>query len=289
MFLPLFSLNKMKKKNIIPTVVFILIGATCFLYPAVSNLINNIFNDSKINEYNTNTDTMTNAEINDIYKKAQEYNKAVSMDYYTDNKAYEEILSQYNDIMNFGDGLIGYIEIPKISVKLPVYHGESEEVLKKGAAHLEQTSFPIGGVNTHACISAHSGYPTQKFFDDLDELKTGDMIYIHILAQTLTYKVYKTDIVKPSDTEQLNIVNDKDILTLITCTPYGINSHRLLVHAERTLDSDKQQISIENEKEGNNNFVVTALLICFIFFSVGLILIIYIINRHKLKSKAGEL
>ncbi len=237
----------MKKKIVIPTVLLILVGAICFLYPSLSNLINNIFNDSKINGYNTNTDTMTSAELNDIYKKAQEYNKAVSMDYFID-ESYEEILSQYNDIMNFGDGLIGYIEIPKISVRLPVYHGESEEVLKKGAAHLEQTSFPIGGVNTHACISAHSGYPTQKFFDDLDELKTGDMIYIHILAQTLTYKVYKTDIVKPSDTSQLNIVNDKDILTLITCTPYGINSHRLLVHAERTLDSDKQ-ISIENEKK----------------------------------------
>ncbi|MBQ2427495.1 MAG: class C sortase, partial [Ruminococcus sp.] len=112
-------------------------------------------------------------------------------------------------------------------------HGESDDVLTKGAAHLEHTSFPIGGENTHACISAHSGYPTQKFFDDIDELENGDEIYIYVLNRTMKYTVTDKDVVEPDDSSKLEVVQGKDLLTLVTCTPYGINSHRLLIHAER--------------------------------------------------------
>ena len=143
------------------------------------------------------------------------------------------ILSHYDEILDFDGGVMGYVEIPSIHVRLPIYHGESDDVLTKGAAHLEHTSFPIGGENTHACISAHSGYPTQKFFDDIDELENGDEIYIYVLNRTMKYTVTDKDVVEPDDSSKLEVVQGKDLLTLVTCTPYGINSHRLLIHAER--------------------------------------------------------
>lgn len=279
----------MKKKLIIIIIsVLILIGAACLSFPAISNLINDCFNKSKIDSYNNNVNSSSQEEIDKLYESAKKYNEAVASKYFSSDYSskYNEILSKYNDIMNFCDGLICYIEIPKINIKLPVYHG-SEEVLKKGAAHLEQTSFPIGGNNTHACISAHSGYPTQKFFDDINELQSGDMIYIHILNQTLSYKVYKTDIVLPDDTEQLNIVSNEDLITLVTCYPYGINSHRLIVHAERTYD-------IQSDKKDNNNDSVPTktlpmLLFCLIFLPVGTFSVFYIIKRKTKKLNAGEL
>lgn len=274
----------MKKKLIIIIIsVLILIGAACLSFPAISNLINDCFNKSKIDSYNNNVNSSSQEEIDKLYESAKKYNEAVASKYFSSDYSskYNEILSKYNDIMNFGDGLICYIEIPKINIKLPVYHG-NEEVLKKGAAHLEQTSFPIGGNNTHACISAHSGYPTQKFFDDINELQSCDMIYIHILNQTLSYKVYKTDIVLPDDTEQLNIVSNEDLITLVTCYPYGINSHRLLVHAERTYDIQS------DEKDNNNDSVPTKtlpmLLFCLIFLPVGTLSVFYIIKRKNKKT-----
>ena len=280
----------MKKKLIIIIIsVLISIGVACLSFPVISDYINSLFNESRINGYNNNINLSSQEEISELYKEAEIYNEAVASKFFNGELSsdYEKILNNYNDIMNFGDGLICYIEIPKINVKLPVYHG-SEKVLKKGAAHLEQTSFPIGGNNTHACISAHSGYPTQKFFDDINELQSGDMIYIHILNQTLSYKVYKTDIVLPDDTEQLNVETNKDLLTLITCYPYGINSHRLIVHAERTYD-------IQSDKKDNNNDSVPTktlpmLLFCLIFLPVGTLSVFYIIKNEKPKNlNAGEL
>ena len=128
---------------------------------------------------------------------AAQYNKVIATDFFDGgNEEYEKILNDYFDILDVDDGIMGTIEIPSIKVKLPVYHGESEDVLKKGAAHLEKTSFPIGGIDTRACVSAHSGYPSQKFFDDIDELISDDIIYIKILNQKLTYKVFDTPLVE---------------------------------------------------------------------------------------------
>lgn len=204
----------------------------CFLYPSLSNFINEQFNESTINEYNNNVKSVSQNLITTQLKEAVRYNQALATEFFSgDNTDYEEIINNYNNILDNNNGLIGYIEVPSINVKLPIYHGESEEVLKKGAAHMEQTSFPIGGKNTHACISAHSGYPTQRFFDDIDELDTNDIIYIKILNTTYIYKVYDKEVIEPDNVKKINVVQGQKILTLVTCYPYGINSHRLLVHA----------------------------------------------------------
>ncbi len=210
----------------------------CFCYPFVSNLINEHYNESKINAYNDNIDTIEQNEINSYFRQAEDYNRLLATDFYDkaveSDESYRRIINSYFDILNIDNGIMGYIEIPAIKVNLPIYHGESEEILTKGAAHLERTSFPIGGNSTHACISAHSGFPTQKFFDDIDDLETGDTITIKILDRTLLYTVYGSEVVEPDDASKLQVISGEDILTLVTCYPYGINSHRLLVHARRT-------------------------------------------------------
>lgn len=288
---PYFLKMKIKKIVItILTVVLVGFGVCCFGYPTLSNMINSYCNESRIEEYNTVVNSMSEAQTEEIYKTAEKYNEAVAQSYYNSKNttAYKEILSQYNDILDMGDGLIGYIEIPSINVKLPIYHGESEEVLKSGAAHIEQTSFPIGGNDTHACISAHSGYPTARLFDDIDELKEGDSIYIKILGKQLMYKVSNIDIVTPNEAAgKLDVVQGKDILTLITCYPYGINSHRLLVNAERVQDEDV--ITADEIQNGTSFSPINILIGGLIFLSVGIFLIIYINTRKQKNKQAGEL
>ena len=225
-------MKKLKPLFIILTAVLILFSAVCFLYPAISNAINEQCNKSRIDDYNNNVDSISQEDLDDYFSVAEKYNEALATDVITDNQMVS-ILSHYDEILDFDSGVLGYVEIPSIHVRLPIYHGESDDVLSKGAAHLEHTSFPIGGENTHACISAHSGYPTQKFFDDIDELENGDEIYIYVLNRTMKYTVTDKDVVEPDDSSKLEVVQGKDLLTLVTCTPYGINSHRLLIHAER--------------------------------------------------------
>ena len=225
-------MKKLKPLFVILTTALILFSAVCFLYPAISNAINEQYNESRIDDYNNNVDSFSQEDLDGYFFVAEKYNDALATDVSTDDSKLS-ILSHYDEILDLDDGIMGYVEIPSINVRLPIYHGESEDVLTKGAAHLEHTSFPIGGENTHACISAHCGYPTQKFFDDIDELENGDEIYIYVLDRTLKYSVIGTDVVEPDDSSKLEVVKGKDLLTLVTCTPYGVNSHRLLVHAER--------------------------------------------------------
>ena len=225
-------MKKLKPLFVILTTALILFSAVCFLYPAISNAINEQYNESRIDDYNNNVDSFSQEDLDGYFSVAEKYNNALAADVSTDDSKLS-ILSHYDEILDLDDGVMGYVEIPSINVRLPIYHGESEDVLTKGAAHLEHTSFPIGGESTHVCISAHCGYPTQKFFDDIDELENGDEIYIYVLDRTLKYTVTGTDVVEPDDSSKLEVVQGKDLLTLVTCTPYGVNSHRLLVHAER--------------------------------------------------------
>lgn len=228
----------MKKVINIILVVIVACGLGILLYPVISNAINDYYNTSNIKQYDNEVKTLSDNDIDSILAKAEEYNKAVATYSYDNGIAnygdtYKEIINSYDDILNFGNSLIGYIEIPSINVYLPIYHGDLDNVLDKGSAHMKGTSFPIGGAGTHAVISAHSGYPRQKFFDDIDKLKKGDTFSITVLNKKLEYKVKKINIVKPSDTSHTRVQQGKDLVTLVTCYPYGVNTHRLLVTAER--------------------------------------------------------
>lgn len=268
----------MKKVISIILVCIIVTGIGILLYPIISNSVNSYYNLSNIKKYNNNVKSLNNNEINNMLNKAIEYNNAVATSSYNNGiinygEQYKKVISSYDNILNFENGIIGYIEIPRINVYLPIYHGDLKDVLTKGAAHMKGTSFPIGGKGTHAVISAHSGYPQQKFFDDLDNLKKDDTFRITVLDKKLEYKVKKINIVKPSDTSHTKIKQNKDLVTLVTCYPYGINSHRLLVTGERQYNNDISNKSVIQK----NNDIKISYKISFIpivlFFSYILIFI----------------
>lgn len=268
---------KIFKRFLFPLLVVFSFGSFFILsYPSISNFVNEYYNESNYQSFSKNSYTASNEEIQKMQREAQTYNEALYISYFEnfDNSQYEQTLNSYNNILNYGNGLIGYIEIPKINIKIPIYHGGNEDVLTQGAAHLEGTSFPIGGNNTHSAISAHSGYPAEKFFDDIDDLENSDLIYIYVLNQKLTYRVYATNIVEPSDTKALEIAKDKDLLTLITCYPYGINTHRLLVHTERVesnSNSTSDEVNIISESKNINYIPLIINLVIFILLIAVLI------------------
>lgn len=249
----------MKKKlpKIFIGLIFI-IGLGIMLYPIISNLYIEHHQGNIIDEYNKTVESMPDDTLEKEREKAEGYNKMLTGNMViTDpfdpeaQKKLEENSDYYN-ILNIGnDNIIGYIKIPKINVSLPIYHGTSEDVLKRGVGHLQNTSFPIGGEGTHAILSGHTGLSSAKLFTDLDKLEEGELFFIEVLGEKLAYKIDQIKIVEPSETSDLVIKSGEDYVTLVTCTPYGINSHRLLVRGTRvpyTEDVEKEAKNEENSK-----------------------------------------
>ena len=183
---------------------------------------------------------MEQSNIEQLIARARKYNKSlvktdvVITDPFDPDNEHRFLLKEYESMLNIGNDILCYVEIPCINVYLPVYHGTSDEVLQKGAGHIEGSSIPIGGPSTHSVIAAHSGLSTAKMFTDLEKVTYGDVFYIHYLNKTISYKVDKITVVEPDDTSQLYIEKDKDYSTLLTCTPYGVNDRRLCVRGIRT-------------------------------------------------------
>lgn len=227
----------MKKHNDTITLILIFfIGLAVLLYPTLSNYINQIHATHAVEAYNEATSAMSDEEINQILSAAYDYNArlAESQTNFISGEPKDEV---YNSLLNVtGDGMIGYVTIKKIRVKLPIYHGTSSDVLAAGAGHLEGSSLPVGGARTHAIITGHRGLPAATLFSDLDKLDVGDTFTITVLNQTLTYQVDKISIVEPEDASLLYIPDDGDYVTLLTCTPYSVNTERLLVRGKRTDD-----------------------------------------------------
>ena len=223
-------------KKHLPTIILILVfctGLGLLLYPTVSDYWNSLHQTRAIAGY-----VEALAEIDDdayeaYLADAQAYNAALAR-YGTHWTLTEEEYAQYERLLNIsGSGVMGYIEIPCIDCYLPIYHGTGEKVLEIAAGHIEGSSLPVGGESTHALISGHRGLPSAKLFTDLDKLVVGDIFLIHVLDETLTYEVDRILIVEPDDLSALTIEAGEDLCTLITCTPYGINTHRLLVQGHR--------------------------------------------------------
>ena len=229
-------------KNKILTVFIVLIlaaGVGMLSYPAISNLFHEMNQSNAISGYKESLEDLSKDKIRAMKEDAKEYNdKLIGTVVLTDPfdpQALNKLNSDYWNLLNPAqDGVMGYIDIPKIKVHQVVYHGTGEEELRKGVGHLENSSLPIGGNGTHSIISGHTGLPTAKIFTDLEEIKEGDLFYLHVLDEILAYKVDKIKVVEPSDTGDFVIDMKKDYVTLVTCTPYGVNSHRLLIRGERT-------------------------------------------------------
>ncbi|MFY4674997.1 class C sortase [Bacillus anthracis] len=223
------------KRNVIFGCIFVL-GLGIFLYPTISNWFATQTHYSQVSSYDAKVKALQKGELERREKEAKEYNKNVqhSTQTFADPFAEKEKTGgkSYADALNIGD-VMGYVEIPKIKVKLPIYQGTSEEVLSRGVGHLDKSSLPVGGAGTHTVLTGHRGLPSAILFTDLDKMKESDVFYIHSLGKILTYQVDQIKVVLPSETEDLLIVNNQDYATLLTCTPYGVNTHRLLVRGHR--------------------------------------------------------
>lgn len=262
------------------------VGIGFLIYPNIADYINSKNNETVISNYNTSTQTMSDEEINSELAKAQNFNELLAKSALNDEEKdeYNAAMSEYENILNYDD-IMCTIEIPKINVDLPVYHDSTnrEEKLKNGCVHLANTSLPIGGASTHAVISAHSGYPEQVFFDELDKLQIGDTFKINVLNKTLTYKVCEINIVDPDDSSKLEIENGKDYVTLVTCYPYSINTHRLCVRGERVEDTITDTATADEVISNDNHNDLT---LVFIILVISLLVVLIIcIKRTVCKRR----
>ena len=225
-----------KKRDHFLTVLFILIlfaGLSLLLYPSISNYWNSFHSTQAISNYTEEVANLDHQEYDDLWDAARKYNEELSR-HDTAYRLTDEQTQQYETLLNVsGLGIMGSIEIPEIDVNLPIYHGTDESVLQVAVGHLEWSSLPIGGDGTHCVLSGHRGLPSAKLFTNLDQLEKGDTFLLRILDEVLTYEVDQIFIVEPQETAALQIEHGKDYCTLITCTPYGINTHRLLVRGHR--------------------------------------------------------
>ncbi len=281
----------MKKgfRKIIPNLIFGLIfvaGLGIFLYPSVSNYINSRNQSRAISNYEEIVNNIPQEDYTKMWSEAREYNEELAKKPLNFNLDDDE-LDEYKSIMNVtGTGIMGYIEIENIGVNLPIYHGTEESVLQVGIGHLEGTSFPTGTKNTHVVLSGHRGLPSSKLFSDLDQMIVGDTFLLHILDQTFAYQVDKINIVLPEETNDLAIVDGKEYVTLVTCTPYGINTHRLLVRARRVDYSEESRLIVPADATRYSNLIVAPFLgapILVIAF------IVFLIRTRKPKKAKGAI
>lgn len=286
----------MKKKagNLVICIIF-LAGLSLLLYPFVANQWNNYRQKQLISGYEQVVSEKEAAEGIDYdaeRKKAEDYNEALLPCVLPDSFALAEssgVDPVYMNKLNIaGDEMMGSVEIPKINIKIPIYHTTEEDVLNKGAGHLEGSSLPVGGANTHAVISAHRGLPSASLFTDLDQMKVGDHFLLHVLDETLCYEVDKISVVKPEDTSALAVEDGQDLVTLLTCTPYGVNTERLLVRGHR-VPYVEEEVKEEKTVLSGSSLHTNYLLWVFVGLSVtALFIFVLYLKETKLKRRANK-
>ena len=244
----------MKKKIItICAAVLFLTALGLTLYPLISNYVNQKYASEIQTAYQELIQQTDDSVLQEAKQRAVSYNLAITpgtADAYSEESLSSAAENYDNQLDIAGNGIMGYVEIPKIQVNLPIYHGTDAEVLDRGVGHLLGSSLPVGGENTHTILSGHSGMASQKMFTDLEQLTQGDVFYLNVLNETLAYQVTEINTVLPYETDLLGIVPGEDLCTLVTCTPYGINTHRLLVRGSRipyeeALTLEEQSVAVE--------------------------------------------
>lgn len=269
---------KKDKSTIILVIVFIL-GLSVILYPGVSDYWNSRTQTRMIVDYEAVLHDMKDEDYSELFDAADRYNEELFSLVYplADYKS----LEGYNQTLLLGNtGVIAYLDIDKINVELPIYHGTGDAVLNKAVGHVEGTSLPVGGESTHCVLSAHRGLPSAKLFTDLDKLEPGDTFTITVLNQTLTYEVDKISIVKPTEVDNIQIFDGEDHCTLSTCTPYGVNTHRLLVRGTRieTMGA-KPHLYIQAQAFKIDPLVVTPI----VAIPMLLLLLVWLLVKYKKK------
>lgn len=272
-----------KKKGLLTYLILSLIliaGLSLLLYPTISNYWNSLHATKTIVRYSEEISDLSDDEVTKMWQAALDYNEALSAgatSYYLS----DEQLEAYNSLLNIGDtGVMGYVEIKNLDVMLPIYHGTDDSVLEIAAGHVNWTSLPVGGESSHCVISGHRGLPSATLFTDLDELREGDTFTLNIVGMELTYEIDQIRTVLPEETQDLQIVPGKDYCTLMTCTPYGINTHRLLVRGHRI-----SNIQIESGAKVVSEAVQINLLIVSVVLAVVPLLTLMVLVLTKPKKK----
>ena len=268
-----------KHKMTFIMILFFFIGLLVLLYPSISDYHNQKVQSTAIFDYEKLLNKYNNVDYENLFKEANDYNnklKEMQYPFITHNT-----LDNYNDVLNInGVGMMGYLSINKIKVELPIYHGTSDDVLGKAVGHVEGSSLPVGEIGTHSVLSAHRGLPSSKLFTDLDKLEIGDTFKITILNKVLTYEVDKITIVNPEEIDDLKIDPEKDYVTLLTCTPYGINTHRLLVRGVRVENDNVKKMYITTE-----GFRISTLIVMPIVATTIILILLVIILIKPIKNE----
>lgn len=270
------------KRAELTTVVFVLsvlLGIFIIVLPMVVGAIKQKRSDEAIANYEAMLQEQAEEREERLFAEAEEYNQKLSSG---------EQEEDYLQLLDNGSGMMGYIEIPRINIRDPIYHTVEEKVLQKGIGHLPTTSLPVGGKATHTALSGHRGLPSSRLFTDLDRVREGDIILISVLTRTLAYEVYKIDIVEPDEADSLEIDPNDDLLTLITCTPYAVNTHRLLVHARRTeYKEEMAEIEAEHTISESDRILLAALAVVALILALDIVVILRRRKRNRLNSESA--
>lgn len=276
--------DRMKKvAAVIILIVVLAVGIGVVGYPFISNYLMGLNLSSEVQSYFNSAARLAQNQYDEELEKAKEYNRSLLGNVTIGDPFGEDTGTDdnYYDLLNLsGTSVMACIDIPAIDIEYPIYHGTSDEVLKNGIGHMRNTSLPIGGEGTHTVLTGHTGLSSAKFFTDIDKLETGDKFYISVLNQTLAYEVDQIKVVLPSDTSDLAIEPEGDYVTLVTCTPYGINSHRLLVRGTRVpyVEEERQNIMAQELKESTWNDEYISAIIIGGSVMVGILLIYFVIR-----------
>ena len=273
-----------KHKTVIFLTLGFFVGICILLYPAFSDFWNGKTQSRAITNYESVLEKLEPEDYTDIFDKAHAYNKTL---YETDYplRDYKQVSGYYDTLRVADNDMIGYVKIDRIGVELPIYHGTSDKVLSRGVGHLEGSSLPVGGENTHSVMSAHRGLPSAKLFTDLDRMEIGDTFHIVVLNQILSYRVDFIKVIEPTDVSDLQIIEGGDYCTLFTCTPYGINTHRLLVRGTRIETIEKKPIIyVSNEAFRIEPLLVTPAVAAPMLF----VLFIHLLVKYREPPKKKE-
>ena len=273
-----------KNKSTIILILVFFVGLSVMLYPTISDYVNQLHQTRAVANYAADVDKLSDADYTAYFEAADAFNAQIAAD--PDALYFPDRFPSYESTLDVtGTGIMGYITIEKIGVELPIYHGTSDAVLQVAAGHLEGTSLPVGGASTHAVISAHRGLPSAKLFTNLDQLEVGDTFTITVLDRVLTYEVDLISIVLPTETDLLQPVEGQDYVTLMTCTPYGINTHRLLVRGHRVNTRESQKHVRVTADATRIDPIITAPVIALPMLAV---LLIWLLVTTRKRPKAGK-
>ena len=272
-----------KKGSLIAFIILFLIGAGILFYPTISFWLADYNHVVAHQSYEKSVANLSEDKKQELWEEAIHYNERLANSVVKDPFANIENIDpfdEYYQTLDIGDGVMGYIHIPVINVLLPIYHGVSDEVLDKGVGHISATALPVGGVGTHAVLTGHTALSHARMFNELVDLRQGDEFYLEILDETLAYRVNAIEVVLPDDVSSLQRESDQDKVTLVTCTPYGVNSHRLLVTGERIPYVAREEQNFEDEKTQFPWWIIIIV--------VAIITLVLIIGRKKGKEDSHE-